>query len=111
MWDWSWIQQEDSGDDSTNALSVNSSNESDESSADLKLDNDNEDDASSIAAITHTVVFKCIRNTKEIRYQEVLALANKKRKEGMDVLVKLEREPSNPVDARAMAIMCKVNQT
>lgn len=109
MWDWSWIQQEDSSDDPTNASSEDSSNESEESSADLK--SDNEDDASSIPAITHTVVFKCIGNTKEIRYQEVLALANKKRKEGMDVLVKLEREPSNPVDARAIAIMCKVNQT
>ena len=91
MWDWSWIQQEDSSDDSTNSSTVDSSNKSNESSTDLKSDNDNEDDASSIPAITHTVVFKCNGNTKEIRYQEVLALANKKRKEGMDVLVKLER--------------------
>ena len=69
MWDWSWIQQEDSGDDSTNALSVNSSNESDESSADLKLDNDNEDDASSTPAITHTVVLNAseIQKKSDIR--------------------------------------------
>jgi len=27
----------------------------------------------------------------------------------VDVLVKLEREPSNPVDSRAVAIMCCIN--
>ena len=42
----------------------------------------------------------------------MLALANKKgRKEGVDVPVKLEREPSNPVDAKAIAIMYNVNHT
>ena len=106
MWDWSWIH-EDSSDISTNVSSVEGSSESDESSADLESD---DAAASSIPAITHSVIFKCIGNLKELHYQEVLALANKKRKEGMNVPVKLEREPSNPVDARAIAITCNVNQ-
>ena len=76
----------------------------------MESDNNDDDDdnASTIPAITHSVVFKCIGNAKEMQYQEVLALANKKgRKEYIDGPVKLEREPSNPVDARAIAIMCE----
>ena len=79
---------------------------SDQSSANLETD-DNE--ASSIPAIIHSVIFKCIRNLKELHYQEVLALANKKIKKEANVQVKLERELSNPVDTTAITIMCTCN--
>ena len=108
MWDWLWMH-EDSSDNSTDASSVGSG-ESDESSTNLDSDNDAAAEIS-IPVITHSVVFKCIGNLKELQYQEVLALTNKKRKEGVHMPVKLEREPSNLVDARAIAIMCSVNDT
>ena len=43
-------------------------------------DNDTEvdDDDEEIPAITHSVTFECIGSTKELRYQEVLALAKQK---------------------------------
>ena len=40
-------------------------------------DSSNEED-DDIPAITHSVVFKCIGCTKELRYQELLALASQK---------------------------------
>ena len=36
----------------------------------------------------------------------MLVLANHKRKKGKDILVKLEKEPSNPYDSNAIAFMC-----
>ncbi len=39
---------------------------------------------------------------------ELLALAAKKRREGEPVPVRIQEEPNNPVDARAIAFMCKV---
>ncbi len=43
------------------------------------------------------------------RYQDVLALAAKKRREGETVPVRIQEEQNNPVDVRAIAFMCKVN--
>lgn len=66
-------------------------------------------DADVIPAITHSVVFKCIGAQKEIHYQEILALVAKKIKQGETVPVRVQKEPSNPVDSRAIAFECKVN--
>ena len=85
-----------SGDELGDAASSNS----EESGNDEEAEDDN------IPAITHTVVFKCIGCTKELCYQELLVLANQKRKKGEDVPVKLEKEPSNPYDSNAIAFMC-----
>ena len=41
-------------------------------------DSSNEKEDDDIPAITHSVVFKCIGCTKELRYQELLALASQK---------------------------------
>jgi len=102
MWDWIWLDG-DSSDDSTNTSDV-------EDNADKSDDCDDNDTTGtagiSVSAITHSVIFKCIDVLKEDRYQEVLALANKSRNEGVDVPVKLEKEPDNPADARAIAFMC-----
>ena len=65
-------------------------------------------DIDDLPTITHTVVFKCIGSSKELHYQEILALAAKKLKEGETVPVQLQKEPHNPADANAVAIMCKV---
>ena len=69
-------------------------------------DSSNEEEEDDIPAITHSVVFKCIGCTKELRYQELLALASQKINKGETVPVKLEREPNNPYDSNAIAFMC-----
>ena len=63
-----------------------------------------------VPLITHSVIFKCIGHLKESRYQEVLASAKKKMAQGIDVPVKIVKEPHNPVDARAIAFMCCVDE-
>ena len=95
MWNWTWVDETSSDEESNGNDSV-AERSPDESNSD-------DDDAdSSIPSITHSVIFKCIGNLKEARYQEVLALANKKRNDGFRVPVKIVKELNNPVDARAM---------
>ena len=101
MWNWQWLKDSDneqdgvvSGDEPGDAAQSNSGND--------------EEAEDNIPAITHTVVFKCIGCTKELCYQELLVLANQKRKKGEDIPVKLEKEPSNLYDNNAIAFMCLV---
>ncbi len=68
-------------------------------------------DDDGIPAITHSVVFKCIGAHKEGWYQDVLALAAKKRRERETVPVRVQEEQNNPVDARAIAFMYVVVQS
>lgn len=58
-------------------------------------------------SIKHTLRFKCIRSTKELRYQEALADISLKLKNG-DVPVDLFLEPNNPFDAKAIAFKCEI---
>ena len=64
-------------------------------------DSSSDDD---VPAITYSVVFKCIGSHKELHYQEVLSQANKRIREGLIVPVKLQLEPNNQFDSRAIAI-------
>lgn len=103
MWNWTWVDEISSDEESNGNDSV-AERSPDESNSD-------DDDAdSSIPSITHSVIFNCIGNLKEARYQEVLALANKKRNDSFRVPVKIVKELNNPVDARAIAFMCHVDQ-
>jgi len=52
-------------------------------------------------------VFKCIGVTKDHHY---LGLAKQKRKDGDTVPVKLQKEPSNNIDSRSIAFMCKADR-
>ena len=56
----------------------------------------------------HAVTFKCIGCTKEQNYQEVLASVAQVRS---NIEVRLEPEPTNHVDAKAIAFQCKLNDT
>ena len=55
------------------------------------------------------MIFKCIGAQKERHYQEVLSLANRKIKEGINIPVKIEAEPYNQYDSKAIAFMCKLD--
>ena len=103
MWNWTWLDENSSNEDETSS----------KASGKIKDVNDESDDDSSnaIPAITHSVIFKCIGSTKEHVYQETLALANKKRSEGIALPVKLLKETSNPVDAKAIAFVVNINDT
>ena len=111
IWDWAWLDDVEDGEQ------VNSSNNEDGDDASttnhqLQSDDDESDntDEPVVPPITHSVVFKCIGATKEKRYQELLALASKKLKDGQTVPVQLKKEPTNCFDSRAIAFMCKADK-
>lgn len=60
-------------------------------------------------AITHTVVFKCIGASRDPACQQVLAMASQQLKQGKNVEVQLQMEPTNAFDSRAVQIVCKLN--
>lgn len=96
--------------ESSDSESEDNVNESDSGQSVMENTDDSEDDPDddSISAITHSVVFKCIGCNKENRYQELLALAKRKStKDDVNILVKLQPEPNNPIDTKAIAFMCK----
>ena len=111
IWDWAWLDDVEDGEQ------VNSSNDEDGDDASttnhqLQSDDDESDntDEPVVPPITHSVVFKCIGANKEKRYQELLALASKKLKDGQTVPVQLKKEPTNCFDSRAIAFMCKADK-
>lgn len=104
VWQWTWLEEEEQSDEPQSKSDIDSSktlpgDSSPESSS------DSEDE---VPAITHSVVFKCIGAHKEFHYQELLALAAKKIRDGEIVPVRLREEPNNPKDSRAIAFQCKV---
>ena len=57
------------------------------------------------------MVFKCIDATRDTEQQRVLKLVHDSLKSGNTVSVKLESEPNNPFDARAIAFMAFIENT
>lgn len=100
LWKWTWFD-------------FQSDSESDANSPNFSFDSTSAEESMSdeeVPAITHSVVFKSIGCHKEQRYQEVLALAKRKLNDGLTVPVKLQPEPDNPVDNKAIALMCQLDQ-
>ncbi len=54
----------------------------------------------------HTVRFKCIGANRDSQQQEALERANELRHDNKDVRVGLFPEPNNPVDSKAIAFKC-----
>lgn len=104
MWNWAWLEEMSSSNDDSSVCSnnVNVTEELQDTS------DDDTREACAIPPITHSVVFKCIGNLKEHRYQELLALAKKKINEGVSVQVNIKKEPNNPMDSRAISFVCDV---
>lgn len=59
--------------------------------------------------ITHTIVFKCIGSNKDLKSQDILRAVSQKLEAGIVVRVKVEPEPMNPKDERALAFVCEVD--
>ena len=73
-------------------------------------DEEPDDEIDDIPTITHSVVFKCIRCHNESRYQELLALMQRKRaRDSANIPLKLQPEPSNPMDSKTIAFMSKAD--
>ena len=92
VWKWSW--EEDDGEAETTALS-----EQEESSESLLSDTEAE---------SHSLVFKCIGSTKESIYQETLKRATQLQDKGENVPVRVHHEPDNPMDSKAIAFECQI---
>ena len=100
LWNWFWVEN------SSATLSVTSSPHR------SPTPNDGSSSSSSdeIPTITHTVVFKCIGVTKEKKYQDTLKYAKKRLDDdGVKLPVKLQPEPGNKWDSKAIAFMCQDN--
>ena len=100
MWKWEWGEnvytsdpalQIACGDD--DMMSLNSK------SSDSEVDEN----------VSHAIVFKCIGSQKDLRSQEVLRTVSQKLEMGETVKVKLEPEPENHWDARAIAFLCELD--
>ena len=61
--------------------------------------------------ITHVIVFKCIGATRDKKQQEALEKAFDARENRESVPVKIEPEPTNPHDSKAICFKCKVDET
>lgn len=100
IWKWTWKQEESECERDDDPIGVDTDTSSEESEV-----HSSEDELQ----ITHSVVFKCIGCTKEGRYQHILSMASKKIKQGQAVSVKLQKEPDNVKDSRAIAFVCNAN--
>ena len=105
MWNWEWVEDADIESDSE----ASSRDEPEPPAVDTEEEEEEAEDHG-VPAITHSVVFKCIGATKEMRYQELLALANRRVRNSEIVPVKLQKEPGNPVDSNAVAFMCQADK-
>ena len=104
IWKWKWEGEglSLSGDDAYIGEST------DEEDIEPAAGDDIDADIFESSLVTHSVVFKCMGTNKSSRSQEILAEAAGKIKSGNNVEVKLEKEPSNPKDSRAIAFHCKL---
>jgi hypothetical protein len=93
---WKWNFGYESGDEEDD------DEEKDQSSDEMERKNSYQD-----AQPSHTLIFKCIGTTREKQYQETLRIiSNLKPVEQVEV--KLQPEPHNPVDSKAIAFVATV---
>ena len=116
IWKWLWTEDEqdetmsDSDKDNGSIIVIPETLLNSEDDSDMDADSDSDMPVTETAGDTrHTVTFKCIGCTREQNYQEVLARVAQVRREGGNVEVRIEPEPTNPVDAKAIAFQCKLN--
>ncbi|XP_065884179.1 uncharacterized protein [Dysidea avara] len=106
LWQWTWLNDTPSTSPSPSPIPHSSSCTPDVISVSQTTSESEDDD---IPAITHTVIFKCIGAHKETAYQDQLKLAKQKLQDGNPVVVKLNLEPQNPRDSKAIAFICKID--
>ena len=63
-----------------------------------------------IPYVTHTVVFKCIGSVRDADYQNTLRVARDLIARGETVPVRVNPEPTNIKDARALVFECEIDK-
>ena len=108
VWDWIW---DDEGDDidHVSESSISDNEAVDHYNPDMHSDESDCGEGDPDLTQTHTITFKCIGTTHHSDAQDTLRLAEQLIKEERNVPVKLEPEPDNQYDARAIAFLCFVN--
>ena len=104
IWKWPWTEyelEETMSDCDEDNDSITVIPETLPSSEDVDMDAERDAfETETLDTVTqHTVTFKCIGCTKQQNYQEVLASVAQIRRQGGNVDVRLEPEPTNPVYA------------
>ena len=104
VWKWDWIVSPQTCTESPTCEAPQSRTESPmgEYEHDLRCVGDSDEETDTF----HTVRFKCIGATRDNRQQHALELANELLQAGKEVKVDLFPEPANPVDAKAVAFKC-----
>ena len=114
LWKWTWVdgEIESESEDDIERTDITIIPEtppelSDEDDADKLIDTTND------VNVVHTVTFKCIGCTRDVKYQKTLENINElRRANGMEldnVECRIMPEPQNPFDARAIAFQCYIN--
>ena len=103
VWNWSVADMHDDNESAGDTCTVDNSVCSDQEQEEM-VDDDRK--SSNNTEEIHSVVFKCIGSTKEPRYQEVLAEAALKRRDEEVIEVRIQPEPLNAYDSRAIAVEC-----
>ena len=102
IWNWTWLDAE----------KVESSDEDNLSESDIiqsVMDSIEDESDDRIPAITHSVTLKSIGCHKEDLYLRITGTCSeKKTREGANILVKLQPEPSNLKDSKAITFMSKL---
>lgn len=110
IWDWKWSDCDNTPNDDDDPEEITVIPETPpEPESDSDTDTTENNGSTSLDEIEHRVTFKCIGCTKEQPYQQALIRAAQLRREGTKVEVKVEPEPTNPFDAKAIQVKCKVD--
>ena len=106
-YEWEWSEYSE-GAASSQASMTMSPASSPEKSDQSEPSDDTAADVCDIPEITHIVTFKCIGATRDVQQQYTLQDAKKLITAGNVINVKLQPEPHNPYDCKAIAFVCSV---
>ena len=113
VWEFEWVtynneSEEDDADSTEDFVSREQHNPYLET--DLESDSDSETTIPSfLPTQTHTVTFKCMGSVHDPNSQEVLCKISRIHRDGGDVAVRVEPEPKNQYDSKAIAFTCQVD--
>lgn len=112
IWKWEWVVNPEKQQDSESCNSPQSDSFCEEVETGGEDEESEETSASSACtpSITHAIVFKCIGAVRDKMSQRTLRVVRDRIDKGYTVPVKLQPEPDNFWDPKAIAFMCNVDE-